>query len=243
MAPVLLLALLLGCGAPTDATQAQPTGASEADTAYVYRSPSRDGIGKVYMGREISRVMGHRGAAWLERPDRERTERPDLVIEGLALLSNYTVADVGAGTGYFTFRIAEAVPQGRVFAVDIQPEMLAIIEQRQEDLGVDNITRVLGTESSPELPADTLDATLLVDAYHEFAYPKEMLAAIFAATKPGGKLVLIEYRGEDPTVPIKPLHKMTEAQVRLEVEAAGFQFVANRDFLPQQHFLVFEKPG
>ncbi|MEL6705829.1 MAG: class I SAM-dependent methyltransferase, partial [Bacteroidota bacterium] len=143
----------------------------------------------------------------------------------------------------FTFRIAEAVPQGRVFAVDIQPEMLAIIEQRQEDLGVDNITRVLGTESSPELPADTLDATLLVDSYHEFAYPMEMLAAIFAATKPGGKLVLIEYRGEDPSVPIKPLHKMTEAQVRLEVEAAGFQFVANRDFLPQQHFLVFEKPG
>ncbi|MEM6785107.1 MAG: methyltransferase [Bacteroidota bacterium] len=238
----MLLTLLFGCGSP-DATQAQPTGASASDTAYVYRSASRDGIGKFYMGREISRVMGHRGAAWLERPDRERTERPDLVIEGLALLSNYTVADIGAGTGYFTFRIAEAVPQGRVFAVDIQPEMLAIIEARQRERGLDNITRILGTESSPELPADTLDATLLVDAYHEFAYPREMLAAIYAATKPGGKLVLIEYRGEDPTVPIKPLHKMTEAQVRLELEAAGFTFVANRDFLPQQHFLVFEKPG
>ena len=203
---------------------------------------SPDGTGRYYFGREIARVMSHRGAAWLERPDREQEERPQLLIDALGLDAGDVVADLGAGTGYFTFRIAPLVPEGRVLAVDIQPEMLDIVEARAESDGVQNVVAVQGTESSPGLADETVDLTLVVDAYHEFSRPREMLAAIYSATVPGGRLVLVEYRAEDPDVPIKPLHKMTEAQARLEVEAAGFGFVENLDVLPQQHILVFERP-
>ena len=203
---------------------------------------SADGTGRRYMGREIARVMSHRGAAWLERDDRALEERPDLLLGALTIAPDASVADIGAGTGYFTFRLAERVPQGHVFAVDIQREMLAIVEARADRDGVRNVEPVLGTESDPNLPDRSVGLSLLVDAYHEFAYPREMLAALFAATKPGGRLALVEYRAEDPSVPIRALHKMTEAQARLEVEAAGFRFVSNSDVLPQQHLLVFERP-
>ncbi len=204
--------------------------------------PSRDGIGKVYMGREISHVMGHLGAAWLERPEREREERTDLLIENLPLEADDVVADIGAGTGYFSFPIASRVPAGKVYAVDIQQEMLDIIEQRKAETGVGNVDTILGTETDPELPADAVDLVLVVDAYHEFSHPREMGEAIANALKPGGRLVLIEYRGEDPRVPIKPLHKMTVAQARKEMSAVGLEWERNADFLPQQHFLVFRKP-
>ena len=221
-----------------------PVSPAMADTAphYATTTPSRDGIGKVYMGREISQVMGHRGARWLERSGRVREERPERVIESIALAADAQVADIGAGTGYFSVRLAERVPEGRVFAVDIQREMLDILRRRLARNGLDNVELVLGREDDPRLPSNSIDAALLVDAYHEFAYPREMMKGIVAALRPGGRVVLVEYRGEDPSIPIKPLHKMTEAQARREMNAVGLRHVATLDVLPTQHILIFEKP-
>lgn len=235
-----------GCQAQSPDSQSPFADSQEAERGlrgpYTQGPVSSDGTGRYYLGREIARVMDHRGAAWLERPERERTELPARVVENLDLDPDDVVADLGAGTGYFTFRIAPRVPRGRVLAVDIQPEMLAIIARRAESDGAANVETVRGTETDPNLPRGGVDLTLVVDAYHEFSNPREMAQAIHAATRPGGRLVLVEYRAEDPSVPIRPLHKMTEAQTRRELEAAGFRFVENRAFLPQQHFLVFEKP-
>jgi FkbM family methyltransferase len=214
-----------------------------ADTVYRYGVPNDEGTGKVYMGREISHVMGHLGAEWLERPTREREERTDLFVDRLPVEPDDVVADIGAGTGYFSFPVAERVPQGRVLAVDIQPEMLALIEQRRRDLGVENVEAVLGAVDDPGLPAGAVDLVFIVDAYHEFSHPREMGQAIFEALRPGGTLVLLEYRAEDARVPIRRLHKMTEEQARLELTALGFEWVRTEEFLPQQHFLVFEKPA
>jgi FkbM family methyltransferase len=246
---ILFLTLTLGwTTASTAACQRADRGATatvaSADTSEVYTqtSPSRDGIGKVYMGREISQVMGHRGAAWLERPERASNERPDLVVDSMELAPTDVVADIGAGTGYFTFRMASQVPRGRVFAVDIQPEMLDMMRQRMEKEGVSNVSLVRGETTDPELPADSIDAALMVDAYHEFSHPREMMQNLVEALVPGGRVVLIEYRKEDPSVPIKPLHKMSEAQVRKEMEAVGLEWINTKDMLPQQHFLVFQKP-
>jgi ubiquinone/menaquinone biosynthesis C-methylase UbiE len=187
--------------------------------------------------------MGHRGARWLERQSREREERPQRVIEAMALAADAEVADIGAGTGYFTVRLAERVPEGRVFAVDIQPEMLDRLRRRLARDGIGNVELVLGREDDPRLPSNSLDAALLVDAYHELAYPREMMQGIVAALRPAGRVFLIEYRGEDPRVPIKPLHKMTEAQARREMRAVGLRHVATLDVLPIQHILIFEKPA
>lgn len=203
---------------------------------------SRDGIGKFYMGREISHVMGHRGAAWLERPAREREERTDLIIRNLPLADDDVVADIGAGTGYFSFPIAQRVPNGRVLAVDIQQEMLDIIAARKAAGAGDNVIPVLGAGQDPNLPEASIDLILIVDAYHEFSHPYEMGTAMARALQPGGLLVLVEYRGEDPSVPIKRLHKMTEQQSRREMQAAGLEWVRTDDFLPQQHFMVFRRP-
>jgi FkbM family methyltransferase len=213
-----------------------------AVSVYEQGAASADGTGRFFHGREIARVMSHRGAAWLERPDREREERPDVLVESLGLAPDDVVADLGAGTGYFTFRLARLVPEGKVYAVDIQPQMLSILEARADEEGVANVAPVLGSETSPGLRPLSVDLTLIVDAYHEFSHPYEMLRAIYAATRPGGRLVLVEYRAEDPTVPIRRLHKLSEAQARSEVEAMGFRFVENLDVLPQQHILVFERP-
>ncbi|WP_420454028.1 class I SAM-dependent methyltransferase [Rubrivirga sp.] len=226
--------------APRAATRAF---SQEGAVAYQEGPASADGTGRTYLGREIAQVMSHRGAAWLERPDREREERPAVLVRALDLAPDDVVADLGAGTGYFTFRLAPLVPDGRVFAVDIQPEMLRIVEDRATTEGFANVAPVLGSETSTGLRPQSTDLTLVVDAYHEFSHPREMLTSIYQATRPGGRLVLVEYRAEDPDVPIKPLHKMTEAQARLEVEAAGFQFVENLGVLPQQHLLVFERPA
>ncbi|MBX3279004.1 MAG: methyltransferase domain-containing protein [Acidobacteria bacterium] len=200
-----------------------------------------DGIGRFYFGREIARVMGHEGAGWLERPDREESEMPDEVVAQMELRPTDTVADIGAGTGYFTFRISRRVPQGKVYAVDIQPEMLAIVAERRKQLGLNNVLTVLGTDRDVRLPDDSIDAVLMVDAYHEFAWPREMMASIHRSLRPGGRVILVEYRGEDPAVPIKRLHKMTVAQARRELEAAGFAWKQTKSFLPYQHFIVFVK--
>ncbi len=236
----LLLPILTALAIAAPETAAIPVDSSEI---YVHKPASRDGIGKVYMGREISFVMGHRGIDWLERANREREERTDLVVTNMELAPDAVVADIGAGSGYFAFRISPRVPQGRVLAVDIQPEMLQVIERRKESAGTSNVETVLGTATDPNLPAASVDAALMVDAYHEFSDPREMMSALVEALRPGGRVFLIEYREEDPSVPILPLHKMSAAQARLEMEAVGLEFVENRAMLPQQHFLVFRKPG
>ena len=209
---------------------------------YTTGSPNRDGIGKIYMGREISHVMGHLGADWLERPERERLERTDLLIAGLSLSEDFVVADIGAGTGFFTFPVAARVPQGMVFAVDIQPEMLALMEQRKALENVSNVETVLGEVNDPKLPDNEIDLAFIVDAYHEFSFPREMGEHLKASLKPGGQLVLVEYRAEDPLVPIKRLHKMSEVQVKQEMAAIGLDWVRTEIYLPQQHVLIFQKP-
>ncbi|MFO8232987.1 MAG: class I SAM-dependent methyltransferase [Longimonas sp.] len=249
---ILSLALLLvGCAQSGDSGAPVLNGPASTDSAgtgsdtsgvYTETTPSRDGIGKVYMGREISKVMGHRGAQWLERAQRAEEERPDLVVDSMRLEPGDVVADIGAGTGYFTFRIAPKVPEGRVLAVDIQPEMLRRIRSRMQEQDIRNVTPVEGTIRDPRLPADTLDAALMVDAYHEFSHPREMMTSLVRSLKPGGRVHLVEYRKEDPSVPIKPLHKMSETQAKREMRAVGLEWVETLDMLPQQHFLIFEKP-
>jgi len=202
-----------------------------------------DGIGKYYMSREIAHYMGHQGMGWLNRPSRISEEKPDLTVENLSLKPDDVVADIGAGSGYFSSRIAQQVPQGKVYAVDIQPEMLQAIATLKEKQQIDNIETVLGSEDSPNLPPNSIDLAFMVDAYHEFAYPREMMSGIVEALKPGGRVVLLEYRKENPMIMIKPLHKMTQKQVKKELKAVGLKWQATKQFLPEQHFLVFSKPA
>jgi ubiquinone/menaquinone biosynthesis C-methylase UbiE len=235
LVPVVLLAL-------SGKVVAQPASFYEfTQTAYVDSAPSRDGIGKRYMGREISHVMGHQGAAWLERDEREREEGTDILIAELGLRDTDVVADIGAGTGYFVFLMSPLVAKGKVLAVDIQPEMLDIIAQRAAGVA-DNVEPVLGSITDINVPEDSVDLILLVDAYHEFSHPREMVQSMFRALKPGGRLALVEYRAEDPSVPIKPLHKMSEAQAIREMSALGLQWMETRHSLPQQHLMFFVKP-
>jgi len=204
--------------------------------------PSRDGIGKVYQGREISHVMGHLGADWLERPERQYEERPDLLIKALGIKPGDTIADIGAGSGYFTRRLAaETGDGGRVLAVDIQPEMLRILKQNLEQEGIRNVKMIRGTEKAPNLPKASVDLVLMVDVYHEFSYPHEMMIAIREALKPDGIVVWVEYRLEDPRVPIKLLHKMSKKQVQKEANYQGFEWVRSFEGLPRQHLLFFKK--
>jgi precorrin-6B methylase 2 len=200
---------------------------------------SPDGIGKFYMGREIAQVMGHLGAGWLERPTREREERPQQVINALTLKSTDVVADIGAGTGYFSFRMATLVPQGKVLAVDVQPEMIEILDSLKQEKKLENVEPVLGSVTNPNLPPASVDLAIMVDAYHEFDHPREMMTAIAQALKPNGRVVLVEYRGENPLVPIKPLHKMTQRQARQELASVGLTWLETKNFLPQQHVMIF----
>lgn len=238
---ILLGIWLSACGAADSGVEVSSE-TFAADQHYTTGRASRDGIGKFYFGREISHVMGHRGAAWLERPGREREERTDLLISNLPLQADSVVADIGAGTGYFSFPVAEKVPEGKLLAVDIQPEMLDMIRARQADGAPANVQTVLGTADDTGLAASTVDLAFIIDAYHEFEYPREMGLSIVRALKPGGLLVLIEYRMEDPSVPIKLLHKMSQEQARTEMAAIGLEWLRTEDFLPQQHFMVFQKP-
>lgn len=193
-------------------------------------------------GRPIAGVMGMGGADWLERPEREREEQPEKALDAIGVREGTTVADIGAGTGYFSFRLARRVgPLGKVYANDIQRGMLERLERRARREGVANIETVLGTAADPKLPPGSLDLALMVDVYHEFSNPREMLAAIAAALKPTGRLVLIEYRKEDPAVPIREEHKMSVGDVRRELEAGGFVFDKVLDPLPRQHILIFRK--
>jgi ubiquinone/menaquinone biosynthesis C-methylase UbiE len=222
------------------------TPVAQAETSYpnYYREKKihhPDGIGKYYMKREIAQVMGHQAIMWLERESRVESEKPDLTVQNLNLKPDDVVADIGAGAGYFSFRIAQQVPKGKVYAVDIQPEMLEAIALFKEDQQITNVETVLGQENNPNLPTESIDLALMVDAYHEFAYPREMMERIVQALKPGGRVVLLEYRKENPMIMIKSLHKMTQKQVKKELQAVGLKWQETKEFLPEQHFLVFSK--
>ena len=215
---------------------------SASSAVYQHRDrPSSDGIGKEYMGREIAQVMGHRGAAWLERPSRIQEEKPHVLMANLEIEPDDVIADIGAGTGYLTLRLAAQVPEGRVLAVDVQPEMLDILNHRITETEFTNVEPVLATEDNPHLPNQSVDMAIMLDVYHELAYPYEVMKAVAQSLKPGGHVVLVEYRGENPLIPIKRLHKMTERQVRRELQAAGLTWVSTNEDLPRQHLMVFEK--
>jgi len=219
-------------------------GASFAQTPdYTYRDHhDPDGIGKFYAGREIAQVMGHQGADWLERPEREQEERPDLLLQSLPLHPGEVAADIGAGTGYLSWRMAKIVgDKGRVYCVDIQPEMLELLARKMAEHHTTNFQAVLGTNTDTHLPAHSVDLVLMVDVYHEFDYPYEMMKSIVSALKPGGRVVWVEYRAEDPAVPIKPLHKMSEAQVRKEAALMPLEWVETIETLPRQHVFIFKK--
>lgn len=240
MKSLLVLAIYICAGCQSE-SPSQPV--SEVDSYYVEQaSDAPDGTGKFYLGREIA------GGAdfpvlldWLERPTRATEELPDRVIQALELDSTDVIADIGAGTGYFAFRMSPSVPAGKVYAVDIQQEMIDLLNQRIEEEGVTNIEPVLGTVEDPNLPPESVDVAIIILSYHEFSHPREMMEKIGAALKTGGRLVLVEYRGEDSTLPISPLRRMTEDQSIKEMRVVGLRWVETKDILPQQHFMIFEK--
>ena len=212
----------------------------QAQTRYESRTNhSPDGIGKFYMGREISHVMGHQAADWLERPERDTEEHTSELLKALEVKAGCIVADIGAGTGYFTRRLAQKA--AKVYAVDIQPEMLVLLSNSMAQLQITNVIPVLGSITNPSLPSNSVDLALLVDVYHEFSHPFEMMRELCKALKPKGQVVFVEFRAEDPTVPIKPLHKMSEAQVRREMEVHPLGWLKTIPVLPRQHIIVFEK--
>lgn len=246
MLRLLFLSFLMaaGCRQGSSGQTATTTGKPQtADTTGYYQTkqPAYDGIGRVYMGREISEVMGHLGAGWLERSERQQEERTDLLADALDLKPTDAIADIGAGTGYFSFRFARIVPQGKVFAVDIQPEMIEYLNAGKRKQKTPNVEPVLGTITDPKLPANSVDIVLMVDAYHEFSNPREMIDNIVKSLRPGGRVVLVEYRAEDPNVPIKEHHKLSQAQAEKEMKAVGLRLIKNDRRLPQQHILIFGK--
>jgi ubiquinone/menaquinone biosynthesis C-methylase UbiE len=201
-----------------------------------------DGTGKFYMGREIAQVMGPGGIEWLDRREREQEEHPAQVLEALALKPGDVVADLGAGSGYFTFRMAPKVgPTGKVLAVDIQQAMLDKLRSRAAALKATNVEVIQGTETNPHLPANSIDLALFVDVYHELSYPFEVMTKVREALKPGGRVVFVEYRKEDPSVPIKELHKMSMKQLDKEMAAVGLVPVRTVETLPLQHIAIFGK--
>jgi ubiquinone/menaquinone biosynthesis C-methylase UbiE len=223
---------------------AAPALAGQPDIdGYANTGVTLDGIGRSYMGRQIAHVMGHEAADWLDRPERDKEEGSTRLVPLLGLKPTDAVADIGAGTGYFTFRMSAAVPAGKVYAVDIQPEMLDVIKARQTKTVGANIITIQGSIADPRLPAAGIDLILLVDAYHEFSYPREMGLAMARALKPGGRIALVEYRGEDPKVPIKDMHRMTEAQAKKEMTVLGLTWQRTDESLPWQHVMFFAKPA
>ncbi len=236
MVSIFGMLLLLGYATTADNPQ-RPT-----STRYEQRTPHRDGIGKIYMGREISQVMGHLAAGWLERPEREREEMPNKLIELLNLKEGDIVADIGVGTGYIARRISQKIGNtGVVYGVEIQQEMLDILADKMAEEGITNITGVLGTITDPKLPPNSVDLVIMVDVYHEFSHPYQMMQNICSALRVGGRVVFVEYRLEDDNVPIKRLHKMSQLQVMKEATPHPLSWVATHDDLPWQHVIIFEK--
>ena len=207
---------------------------ASTNSRYTVSPESPDGIGKRYMGREISGVMGWQGAPWLERQERER--------KALALKPGMVVADIGAGTGYLTRRMAPAVlPGGKILAVDVQPEMVRMLENSIKSAGQTNIEARLSAVDDVKLPTSSVDLAVMVDVYHELAFPYEVMTSVMKALKPGGRLVFVEYKAEDPKVPIKPLHKMSEAQIQKEAGIFALDWERTVSTLPWQHVVIFQK--
>ena len=235
---LLLIAAALAAAACVSPAQQLETDERLGPTDEQGRLPLR--IGKLVKKRQIAPVMNVAHAGWLTRPERDAEEQPDRVVRELDIPSGATVVDLGAGVGYFTWRLARQVgPDGRVIAVDIQPGMVELLEQNLARRGITNVETVLGSEDDPKLPASVADLVLLVDVYHELQQPERTMAHVRKALKPNGRLVIIEYRKEDPTIPINPLHKMTVQEVRSEIEPLGFRFDELLSFLPRQHIIVF----
>ena len=238
MKNTLSLIFFITCFLISDKSLAQ---VDEKGSIYTYKTGDFNGIGKWYMGREIAYVMGFQGIDWLERSEREKEEDVSTLIKNMKVKSVDHIADIGAGSGYHAFKLASLVKNGLIYAVDIQSEMLNEIELKKKSNKILNIETILGSEKGIDLPKHSLDKVLLVDVYHEFSYPFEMIKSIKDALKPNGLLFLIEYRGEDSSVPIKKIHKMTEKQSVLEMKAAGFKLKENINNLPWQHCMIFEK--
>ena len=238
---VLFVIVCSSCFAKCNSQQKTVSSKPITDTGYIFHNGSVDGIGKFYMGREIAHVMGASGSEWLERDERNKEENTQLAIEQINLPIDGVVADIGAGTGYYSFRLTAKVPKGKVYAVEVQDEMISYLKNRKALLKDSIVEIVKSTALSPNLPDNTVDLAIMVDVYHELEFPHEMLQAIRKALKPTGKILLLEYRGEDPAVPIKLLHKTSVAQLNRELMANGFQLKYKGDFLPIQHFLLYEK--
>ncbi len=215
---------------------------AQESSDYYFAEGDPYGTGKWYMGREIAHVMGFHGMDWLERPEREKEEKVSKLIKNLDLQPSDVVADIGAGSGYHVFRMAPALSEGKVYAVDIQQEMLDFMKTKMEEDGIENVELIKGEEKTTNLPANAVDKILMVDVYHEFSFPREMVDSMKEALKPGGAIYLIEYRRENDWVPIKKVHKMTEDQAVKEFEAAGFVLDKNIGNLPWQHCMIFRIP-
>lgn len=214
---------------------------NNTDSVYTYRTASPGGTGKFYLGREIAHVMGPSNADWLDRASRPQEEHTQLAIDKIEVTEDGVIADIGAGTGYYTFKLAPKVPKGKVYAVEIQDEMIAALKEKKQQLKVSNVTVIKGTVTASNLPANAIDLAIMVDVYHELEYPVEMLADIKRSLKKDGRLLLIEYKGEDPAVAIRPLHKTTVKQLNKELAANGFTVAYEGNFLPIQHFLLYKK--
>ena len=214
---------------------------SNGQEKYIIKGGDPNGINKWYMGRQIAYVMSHWGLDWLERPERQFEENSALLLKNLNLKSGMHVADIGAGSGYYTSLIAKRIGNGKVYAVDVEPQMILFLNERIKEEKLSNVITVLGSEKSTALPSSSIDMILLVDVYHEFSFPYEMGQSMYNALKPEGRLVLVEFRSEDETVPIKPIHKMSEAQSVKELKAVGFKLEKNISNLPWQHCMVFVK--
>jgi SAM-dependent methyltransferase len=227
----------------TFAAALSPASAENSVDTPLYRQArgSPDGIGKFYQGREIAAIMGFEGAPWLERPSRATEERPDLLVEELHLHPGMTVADIGAGSGYLSRRMAPLVQPGRVFAVDVQPQMVALLKELSQRPEYGNLVPIQGGADDVQLPPASVDIAILVDVYHELAYPYELMRSLVRALKPGGRIVLVEYRAEDPAVPIKALHKMSVVQIRREMSVLALEWERTSERLPMQHIVVFRK--
>jgi precorrin-6B methylase 2 len=234
---------LSSCSENTISRTATPSGSDQSQAGrYTIGKPSADGIGKIYMGREIAGVMGWQGAAWLEREERGREERPDLLLPELNLQAGMAVADIGAGTGYYSRLMSKMVgPKGVVYAVDVQPQMVSMLKDVAARAEFSNIKPVLGSVNDVKLASQSIDLAIMVDVYHELEFPHEVIDSIISALRPGGRIVFVEYRAEDPRVPIKEVHKMTEAQVKREALTHSLLWERTASILPSQHVIVFKK--